>query len=273
LDGTCIDTNPGTLHLLLANLIGIERKSFVFDRTFDDEVWNQPLRGYRIKKQQQIDAMTANRLIGVTTTGATTVNRTGTVAKDVWAHQGSFPVTAGSSAQVVMTGTGDADLYVRKNAAPTSTSYDCRPYANGSNESCAIAGPAIVYVGINGYAASSTYSLELKYKEGTAPVPGDPPPAVFTHVNQTGAVAQGEMKVFPLDIPAGKKVVVRTTAPNDVDLYIMMGTAPTTSAYTARGYTSSGNETITYTATSNGKLYIGVHGYAASSFTVKTTDI
>jgi hypothetical protein len=40
-----------------------------------------------------------------------------------------------------------------------------------------------------------------------------------------------------------------------------------------RGYTSSGNETITYTPTSNGKLYIGVHGYEAGSFSVRSADM
>ena len=71
---------------------------------------------------------------------------------------------------------------------------------------------------------------------------------------------------------AGKKIVIRTTAPSDIDLYIMMGAAPTTSAYTMKAYTSSGNETIAYTPTSNGTLQIGVHGYAASTFTLKTAN-
>jgi hypothetical protein len=35
---------------------------------------------------------------------------------------------------------------------------------------------------------------------------------------------------------------------------------------------SSGNETITYTATENGTLFVSVHGYAAGGFTVKMAD-
>jgi hypothetical protein len=73
-------------------------------------------------------------------------------------------------------------------------------------------------------------------------------------------------------MPAGKKVVIRTTSSADVDLYIQFGAAPTTDSYIARGYTTSGNEAVTYTATSNGVLYVGVHGYEAGSFTVKSTD-
>lgn len=71
---------------------------------------------------------------------------------------------------------------------------------------------------------------------------------------------------------AGRRIVVRTTSPKDVDLYIQMGAEPTTSAYLMRAWTSPGNETISYTPTSNGKLYVGVHGYAAGSFSLRTAD-
>ncbi len=73
-------------------------------------------------------------------------------------------------------------------------------------------------------------------------------------------------------VPAGKKLVIKTTAAADVDLYIQMNAAPTQTAYLQRAFTSSGNETLTYTTTSSGTLYIMVHGYAASSFTLKTSD-
>jgi endonuclease I len=36
-------------------------------------------------------------------------------------------------------GTGDADLYVRFGVAPTTTSYDCRPFLSGNAETCTIA--------------------------------------------------------------------------------------------------------------------------------------
>lgn len=42
----CFDNNPGTFHLAVTNGIGIHRKSFVMDVTFDYEVWNQPVSSY-----------------------------------------------------------------------------------------------------------------------------------------------------------------------------------------------------------------------------------
>ena len=70
----------------------------------------------------------------------------------------------------------------------------------------------------------------------------------------------------------GAKVKVETTAASDIDLYLQMDVAPTTSTYLKRAYTASGNETLELTIPSNGKLVIGVHGYQASSFTLKTSS-
>lgn len=39
----------------------------------------------------------------------------------------------------ISSGSGDADLYVHSGAQPTTSSYDCRPYLSGNNESCSAA--------------------------------------------------------------------------------------------------------------------------------------
>lgn len=60
-----------------------------------------------------------------------------------------------------MTGSGDADLYVRVGDAPTTSLYDCRPYRYGSKESCAveITTPAPVHVMVRGWASNSNFTL------------------------------------------------------------------------------------------------------------------
>lgn len=45
-DQDCFDTNPATFHLSLGNLIGRAKAGFVMDKTFDYEVWNQPVIAY-----------------------------------------------------------------------------------------------------------------------------------------------------------------------------------------------------------------------------------
>ena len=71
------------------------------------------------------------------------------------------PTLAAGSYQFEMTGTGDADLYVKVGREPSLTSYDCRPYKTGSNETCKVtlAQPATIGVMVNGYSTSSTFKL------------------------------------------------------------------------------------------------------------------
>jgi hypothetical protein len=53
----------------------------------------------------------------------------------------SLDVPAGASGLkfVLSGGTGDADLYTKFGAQPTTTSFECRPFLNGNNETCNIA--------------------------------------------------------------------------------------------------------------------------------------
>src|SRR6185436_9002354 len=45
----CFDSNPGTWHLAVVNQIGVAKRSMVIDATYDFEVWNQPVYGYRYR--------------------------------------------------------------------------------------------------------------------------------------------------------------------------------------------------------------------------------
>ena len=59
----CRDTNPGTYHILLANYLGIRGNALVEDRTFDAQVWNQPISGYRVLEQTAVTPQRANALV------------------------------------------------------------------------------------------------------------------------------------------------------------------------------------------------------------------
>lgn len=421
-DRECRDTNAGTYHVLLANYLGLMKQAFAEDRTNSYEVWNQPLRSFKVTSKTEVTAEQANRLIGVTATdggvalstyrfnaaatrfvqvkaevkyisesspedgytapnidwytrtdryeyvleldangriiggewvgssklshpdflwlplsasgsvaggaikyaevkslvlesagqGALTgsaveVNQSATLAKGEWRHFGPFTTAAGAIS-VELTGTGDADLYVKLNGQPSLNLYDCRPYTGTSNESCTTQGPGALYVSVRGYSAA-TVQLKVKYV-GAAAVDagvvdagvrvdagvdagvradagvvtdggvrpdagvdaGTSTDAGVQHLNVNGTVAQGELKMFSLPVTAGRLVVVRTLAPADVDLYLKMNAAPTTGSYDGRAWTTSGNETLRFTPPSNGVLYIGVHGYRSSAFTMTTAD-
>jgi Zn-dependent metalloprotease len=63
-------------------------------------------------------------------------------------------------------GTGDADMYVKYGSQASTTSYDCRPYLSGNNETCNIAAkPAAgrFSIMLRGYTAYSGTSLKGTY--------------------------------------------------------------------------------------------------------------
>ena len=74
-------------------------------------------------------------------------------------------VLEGTNVQVVMTGGGDPDLYVRFGAAPTANSFHCRPYKTGPNEQCELTvptGETRMYVMVRGY-RSGQYHVTANY--------------------------------------------------------------------------------------------------------------
>jgi hypothetical protein len=84
----------------------------------------------------------------------------GTIARNA-EKRFETPTLPTGSYLFTMTGTSDADLYVRTATAPTTTSFDCRPFKTGSNETCRVTltAPAKLHVMVRGWAASSTYDL------------------------------------------------------------------------------------------------------------------
>jgi len=62
-------------------------------------------------------------------------------------------------------GSGDADLYTRFGSRPTTSTYSCRPYLNGNNETCTTASTSAgdYYVMLRGYAAYSGVQLIGSY--------------------------------------------------------------------------------------------------------------
>lgn len=83
-----------------------------------------------------------------------------------WLHY-TVTVPAGMSTLTasISGGTGDADLYVRRGARPTTTTFDCRPYLQGNNESCNFSNPAadVWHVSIRAYSSFSGVTLTVSY--------------------------------------------------------------------------------------------------------------
>ncbi|WP_239309069.1 protease pro-enzyme activation domain-containing protein [Rhodanobacter sp. FDAARGOS 1247] len=75
------------------------------------------------------------------------------------------PAGASNLKFAISGGTGDADLYVKRGSAPTTSSYDCRPYVTGNSETCNIS-PATAgtyYVMVRAYSSYSGVTLTGSY--------------------------------------------------------------------------------------------------------------
>lgn len=73
----------------------------------------------------------------------------------------STPKLAPGNYKFTMTGTSDADLYVRVGTEPTAQLFDCRPFLGGSSETCSVSlnTAATINVMVRGYSASSTFKV------------------------------------------------------------------------------------------------------------------
>jgi serine protease len=296
--------------------------------------------------------------VTVTTTSSVLQNGVGiTIADATVNHKQNWTMAVPAGAtNLVFTmsgGTGDADMYVKFGAAPTTTTYDCRPYVSGNAETCTMSPvqAGTYYVMVNAYAAYSGVTLKGSY---TAPGSGGTPTANFTfttsgltatftdtstdaggtigshswtfgdggtstatspshtyaaagtysvtetvtdsvnnstssktssvtvsNVSCGGTVLCSGVAValasqatgtvspnYTLVVPAGKTSVVFTISggTGDADLYVKLGSAPTTSSYTCRPYLTGNSETCTITPpAAGGTYYVNVRAYAAYS--------
>ena len=86
--------------------------------------------------------------------------KNGTVARNQEVRF-STPKLAKGTYKFTMTGTSDADLYVRIGTEPTAELFDCRPFLSGSSETCTVTLPtaAPVHVMVRGWSPSSNFKV------------------------------------------------------------------------------------------------------------------
>ena len=194
------------------------------------------------------------------------------VAQTISGAQGSetdftFVVPAGAtSVDFQMSGgSGDADLYVKFGSAPTTSSYDCRPYRNGNNETCNFtAQEGTYYVMVRGYSSYSNASLVANHDGGSTP---PPPPSGGSETIENISASSGQWKHYYLDVPAGMSSLTATITggSGDADLYVRRGSQPTTSAYDCRPYRWGNEETCNISNPAEDRYYISLRAYQTFS--------
>ncbi len=193
------------------------------------------------------------------------------------ALQYSLDVPAGATNLnvAIAGGTGDADLYVRYGATPTTSSFDCRPYLSGNNESCPVSAPqsGTYYVMVKPYSAFTNLTLTASYTEpsggggggGGSGGGGSQTGTELSETNLSGA--RSSKAYYTLVVPAGATGLTFETSggTGDVDLYVRFGAQPTTSSYDCRPYRSGNNETCNISAAQEGTYHVMLHAYSAYS--------
>lgn len=101
------------------------------------------------------------------TTSTTVLDQNDSANQGQWKNYTITVPSGKTQMSIQLTGTGDGDLYVKKGSLPTSSSYDFRPYQNGTNETVQVNGtsnPVLSegtwYVSVYGYSAA-TYNIKV----------------------------------------------------------------------------------------------------------------
>ncbi|RJS21882.1 peptidase M4 [Corallococcus sp. H22C18031201] len=176
----------------------------------------------------------------------------------------AITLPAGASNLVVSAsgGTGDADLYLRFGAAPTSTLYDCRPYLTGTAESCVYATPAVgtYYVILRGRDAFAGVTLRASFTR--------PDGSTVLWVPDL-AGATGSLQTWSYSAVAGQSVTFSLSpgpsgATGDADLYVRFGGPASPTLYDCRSSNKDNLEQCgPLTHATAGTYSVLVHGYSA----------
>jgi serine protease len=177
----------------------------------------------------------------------------------------TFEVPAGASNIQfnISGGTGDADLYVKFGSAPTDSSYDCRPYKNGNNETCSGSQTGgIYYVRVKAYSSFSGVTLVAQYDENNGGG-NEPIDVSATNVSTT----RGQWTRYYYDLPAGytSLTVSISGGYGDADLYVRYGAQSTLSQFDCRPYRYGNNESCQFSNPQGGRWYLDLYGYSSAS--------
>ena len=231
-------------------------------------------KGFTITGTSGATTHTASASVTVTTGGPTALNDGVPIANSSGATGSSqfwvMHVPAGKDTLTftISGGTGDADLYVRFGSAPTTTTFDCRPFINGNNETCSFNAPAAgsYFVMVRGFSAYAGVTLTGRTAATTLLTSGVPVTGI--------SGASGSQQFWKLPVPAGKTSVTFTISggTGDADLYVRFGAKPTTSTFTCRPFLNGNSETCTISNPTAGDWYVMIRGFAAfSGVTLKGT--
>ena len=208
---------------------------------------------------------------GVTPPGTTITLTNGVAVTSIsgstgtWKHYKITVPSGQSSLAIVMSGgTGDADMYVKRGAQPTSSVYDYRPYLNGNNETVTVTNPVAGdwYISLYAYSSFSGVTLRATYTAA--------PACTSVSGSLSGTGANWYSAQYTSSVSGSHTGKLTGPVGPDFDLYLQKLSGSTWTSVAA-GETSTSIENVSYSGTS-GTYRWRVYAYSGSgSFTLCTT--
>lgn len=163
----------------------------------------------------------------------------------------------------------NANLYVKKGAAPTTSSYDAASTNTGNSESVSLTNPAgVLYIMLTAQTAYAGVTLQATYAtSGTTTLSNGVPVSGLSG-------SQGNWRYYQIAVPSGRDALSVTLrgVTGDADVYVKRGGIPTASSYDYRPYLAGSNETVRISRPSSGTWYIAVHAYSNYSSATLTAQ-
>ncbi|WP_448564653.1 PPC domain-containing protein [Thalassotalea ganghwensis] len=180
-----------------------------------------------------------------------------------WQHYSiALPAWATDLLVTTQGGSGDGDLYLRFNQEPTLNDWDCRPYADGNDESCRVdtPSPGNYFVSIRGYRSFSNVQLSVSYDEENEPRSNELENGQT--VDSLGD-QRGNWQYFTFDVPenALSANVIMEGGSGDADLYVRFANQPDKNNWDCRPYRNGNSEQCNFESPSAGTYHIGLNGY------------
>lgn len=196
------------------------------------------------------------------------------LAEDTSMIFGPFAIGAGDALFATLTGSGDPDLYMAFDQAPTFDYFDCRSWQSGASENCSLSAEwaGDVYIMVYAYEDSS-FALGTELVGGgggggpTVPVPGGGGGAET--VDFGAYIGAGELHDYEaLRLAGGSTLEVTMTGDGNADLLVSFNGPPAGGSDCAPVLPGS-NETCTLTVPASGaEAFIAVGAVSASNYRV-----
>lgn len=308
ISGECRDMNPGSFHVVVANMVGMRKTSLVEDKTYDSEVWNQPIRGYRVTnanngKLREISKAEAIALVGLS--GGTYAYNTAAarfydVEMDLnWIREAAparqnhvaradqqftltdhyrYVLEADASGRVIggewlgAAKTDHPDFVWWPTAKPTGTLPGGLTYAEIKALNDEAAGD-IANGGGNTGGGNTGGGNTGGGNTGGGTTTG--PNVIWQYKLLDNAIVSGGVsKYFGIGIPPNTKLTVSMTGSGNADLYMRLGAKPSLEYFGCKSTGSGSTETCSMTAGgAGGTFYVRVRPLSKMSVVTVTAVV